>query len=361
MHPKWRHRVGILLLIVGLFTACIAAPRPTGDATDSATLRTAGAVAADTEAEPVVLKVGTLPFLSNTILKIAQEEGYFSAQGLAVELIVQQSSTEFIPLLLQGELDVATPALTAGFFNAVASGGNIKLVLPLTNFTVQECTSIAIIARRADVDAGTFATPAQWQGAKMTFPPAGAQSIAGYVVDQALHQQGLSLQSIENTLIDLPAQAEALRTGQTDLIYAIEPWITRMTADPALALLLPAEPLAADLTSSLIAFGAKPLADPALGQRFAIAYLQAVRQYGQGKTARNIELAAAYTKLEPALVEQICWSSAPPDGAINVDSIMDYQQWLQEQGLLDRLVTPAEFLDHQFVEAAIQSLGEVTP
>lgn len=347
MNLKYRQLLGVFIICVSLLTACIAAPA-------------AVTTADDATAELIALKVGTLPFLSNSILQIAKEEGYFAEQGLAVELILQQSSNDMIPLLLQGGLDVATPALTAGFFNAVASGGNIKLALPLTTFAVQKCASIGIVARRSDVDAGAYATPAQWQGAKMTMPPAGAQALPGYIIDTALAQGGLTLQAVQITPVDLPAQAEALATGQTDLIYAVEPWLTRMTSNPALTLLLPAEPLAPDLTSSLIAFGAKPLADPTIGQRFAVAYLQAVRQYSTGKTPENVKIVADYTKLEPALVEQLCWSASAPDGAINVDSIMAYQKWLQEQGLLDRIVPPAEFLDTHFAEAANQRLGAVT-
>jgi NitT/TauT family transport system substrate-binding protein len=351
MNVKLRQMVAILLIGIGLLTACIAPPVAAPPSADQA--------AVDAPADLIPLKVGTLPFLSNAILQIAQEKGYFAEQGLAVEFVVQQSSNEFIPLLLQGELDVATPALTAGFFNAVASGGNLRLVLPLTTFTTQSCSAIGIVARRSDVDAGAYATPAQWQGAKVTLPPAGAQALPGYVIDTILQQGKLTLQDVQLTAVELPAQAEALATGQTDLIYAVEPWITRMTNNLALALLQPAEPVVPDLTASMIVFGAKPLADPAIGTRFAIAYLQAVRQYNAGKTADNVTTITAYTKLEPALVEKLCWTASPPDGAINVDSIMAYQSWLQTQGVLDRILKPEEFLDQQFVDAANQQVREV--
>lgn len=344
--------LALVLLALALFTtSCIAAPAPKADAAETSS--------ASASAEPIAIKVGTLPFLSNSILKIAQEEGYFSEQGLAVEFIVQKSSTEFIPLLVQGELDVATPALTAGFFNAVASGGNLKMVLPLTNFSVQTCASIGILARQTDVDAGTYATPTEWKGVKITPSTASVQSTSNYVLNQALAQGGLTLDDIALTIVDLPAQAQALLSGQTDLIYAIEPWITRMSADPGIALLMPAEPFAADLTSSMIVFGGKLLDNPDLGERFATAYLKAVRQYSEGKTARNVELIAAYTQLEPELVEEMCWPATSLDGAVNVESVLAYQTWLQQQNALDRLVSPDEFLDIRFAQAANKMLAEV--
>lgn len=354
MSLKIHQFIGILVLGLSLLTACRVAPvSPTTSSTQPAPGKTT--------TELISLNVGTLPFLSNAILQIAQEEGYFAEQGLQVALITQQSSTEFIPLLLQGELDVATPALNAGFFNAVAGGGKIKMALPLTNFTVQDCASIGILARQVDVEAKTYATTAQWKGAKITPSSSAMQTTAHYVIDQALRQSGGTVQDVEMTIVDPPAQAEALLSGQTDLIYAIEPRITQMTTDPAIALLMPAEPFAPDLTSSMIVFGAKLLDDPALGERFATAYLKAVRQYSQGKTPRNVALVAAYTKLEPTLVEKMCWPVTALDGAVNIDSIMAYQVWLQEQDAIDRLVTPDEFLDTRFAEVAYKTLGEVAP
>ncbi|MBX3014601.1 MAG: ABC transporter substrate-binding protein [Caldilineaceae bacterium] len=351
---KYLHRSLLLFFCLGLLTACVV-PAPaeqTPQANNPGEQRTS---------EPIAIKVGTLPYVSNTILQIAQEEGYFAEQGLAVEMVPAASANDFIPLLLQGELDIATPGLNAGFFNAVANGGTLKLALPLTNFAVQECTSTGFLARRSDVEAGLLATPAQWQGKKLTLSPGGAQSIAGYMVEQALQQGNLRLSDVALTTIDLPAQGEALRTGQTDIVYAIEPWITRMLADPELALLMPAEPLEPNLTASVITFGARPLAEPEIGRRFARAYMQAVRQYNEGKTERNVALVAAYTKFEPAFAAEICWAAVSPDGTFNVDSIQAYQSWLQEQGLLDQLLDPAEFIDTQFIEAANQALGATTP
>jgi NitT/TauT family transport system substrate-binding protein len=349
---RFSQHIGLPLLSIALLAACARVPAPTVNPP---------APTASAAAEPVPLKVGTLPFLSNSVLEIAQREGYFTEQNLAVQLISLKSDNDTIPMLLKGELDVATPALTAGLFNAIASGGNMKVALPLTTFAAQDCAAIGMLARRSDVEAGRYTTPAQWKEARVTLPPAGPQSTNGYVLDQALKRGGLTLLAVAIIPADLPAQADALASGQTDLVYAVEPWITRMTGNSALSLLMPLEPVAPGLTASLIAFGAKPLADPSIGERFAIAYLKAVRQYSQGKTPRNVELVAAYTKLEPALVEKLCWPVVSPDGSLNVESVMGYQTWLKERNLLDRTLTAGAFLDTRFAEAAIRVLGKAKP
>ena len=308
--------------------------------------------------QPVHLKVGTLPYISNAILKIGLDEGFFAEQGLDVELVSLKSANDFFPLLLKGDLDAATPSLTPGFFNAVAKGSSLKIVLPLTDLKIQPCTAVAVLARKADVDSKIYADPSQWKGARVTLASGGAANSSGYIMDLALRKGGLKLGDVQLETIDLSAQADALRKSQVDLVYAVEPWVTRMTAQGDIAVLYPAEPLEPALLSSVIVYGARLLANPDIGSRFARAYLKSVRQYLQGKTPSNVALVAAYTGLDAELVKQLCWSNSPADGHINVDSIMAYQAWLKETGNLDRILDPKEFLDTSFADAANRALGQ---
>lgn len=222
-------------LTIVMVTACSKArtttttpPRPAGSAA----------------VEPIPLKVGVLPFLSSAVLTIANEEGYFAEQGLAVEMVSLKSDNDAFPLLLTDKLDVAPPAFTTGLFNAIASGGKIKVVFPLSTYVVQDSPSFGILARRSDIEAGRFATPAAWRGARITIPPAGPQAMGGFILEQALQQGGLTLKDVTIVPVDLPAQAEALKSGQTDLVYTVEPWITRALEMPELQILMPLEPVA---------------------------------------------------------------------------------------------------------------------
>jgi NitT/TauT family transport system substrate-binding protein len=305
--------------------------------------------------EPVSLKVGTLPFLSNAIIKIAAEEGFFAQQGLAVELVEIKQSSEMIPLLVKGDLDAGTPALRAALFNAVAAGGRVKIVLPLTEFRERECEAIAFLARKEDVDSGKYQDPANWKGLHFTATE-GVQGVLGYVASRALGPAGLTLDDIEAEKIEAPAQEEALRSGQVDIAYAVEPWVTRAQAAGDISLLLPAERFAPGLPSSAIVFGARLLDNPEIGQRFAIAYLQAVRQYLEGKTPRNVEIVSAFTGLDAELVAKVCWTYSPPDGSINGESLMDYQQWLKEQGQVDQILPVEDVVDTRFASEAVRVL-----
>lgn len=329
--------IGLLLL-----TACAVTP-----------------VAAPAEGDEALIpfKLGTLPYMSNVVLAIAHDEGFFEEQGLAVEMVQFRTFPELIPLLISGELDAATPAIGAGFFNAVAAGGDIRMALPLTLYQEQACTALAYAARKSDIEAGTYAEPSAWKDAKLGFTVGGTPGISGFAASRVLGQAGLTLDDVQINEVDAPAQEEALRNGQVDIMYVVEPWLTRMRAAGDIDVLLPAETIAPGLAVSVIAFGAKPLHTPGVGERFATAYLKAVRQYLEGATDRNVEIAAAYTGLDAELVRKICWTASSPTGEFNVPILQEYQQWIFDQGLTNRFLEPDEYLDSTFAEAANKKLG----
>ncbi|MDX9952962.1 MAG: ABC transporter substrate-binding protein [Anaerolineae bacterium] len=308
---------------------------------------------------PLQIKVGVIPFASNVIFQIAESEGYFEEQGLDVELVQFKSTNEFIPLLLDGQIDVAQPTLTAGFFNAIDRGGTIKIVLPATTIEEQECTDVAYFVRKSDYEAGTFAEPSDWIGAKLALSPAGAQSTSGYITDCFLQLGEVKLADVELVSVDLAAQQEALRTGQVDIVITAEPWVVRMKEDMDLALLIEAESVTPGFTISSVVYGAKLLNNADAGARFAAAYLKAARQYAQGATSRNVEIVAEFTGLDAALVKKMCPAVIPVDGQINLDYVIDYQNWLIEQKLLDNLIAPDKFIDTSVAENARGILEKV--
>ena len=88
------------------------------------------------------------------------------------------------------------------------------------------------------------------------------------------------------------------------------------------------------------------------GERFMRAYLRAVRQYNEGKTDRNVEILAKYTELDQDLIREICWPAIRDDGQINAGSVIQFQEWGLERGLLDSVVSEEEFWDSSFIDKA---------
>jgi NitT/TauT family transport system substrate-binding protein len=93
------------------------------------------------------------------------------------------------------------------------------------------------------------------------------------------------------------------------------------------------------------------------GQRFMIAYLQGVRQYNEGKTARNLELISEFSGLDTELLQQACWIPIHSDGSVRTESVMEYQAWAVEKGFADGGITEASCWDGSFVQHANEVLG----
>lgn len=340
------------LLLVSLLAACAQQP----EAVEIPALQDETAVGQPRE--EVTLKIGIMPYLSNTVFLIAQEEGYFAEQGLNIEFVQFTNSADLVPMLLADEIDVGAPGINAALFNAATRGGNLKVILPLTDFKVKECASIGYVARAEDVETGIWADKQSWAEADLVISLQALNSVPGFVLAKALEGSGVTIDEMNVVIVDVPAQQEALRSGQVDIVYAIEPNITRLTADGDIALLDNAEQYAPGLASSVIAVGPKVYDDPDVANRFAIAYLKAVRHFLQGSTPANVQYAVQLSGLDPALVAQICWSEASPTGSLNIDSLDEYQAFLVQRELLDEVVDLNSFIDTSFAEYAVTVLDQ---
>jgi NitT/TauT family transport system substrate-binding protein len=147
-----------------------------------------------------------------------------------------------------------------------------------------------------------------------------------------------------------------------DLVHIGEPWITRILRAGDAVLWLPVKDVVPDFQWATIVYGPNLIEEnPDAGQRFMVAYLEAVRQYNEGKTARNLEIVSKHTELDRDLLEEACWPAIHGDGTITAQSVLDFQEWGLERGLLDGTVTEEQFWDPSFAEHATQVLDEVTP
>jgi NitT/TauT family transport system substrate-binding protein len=137
-----------------------------------------------------------------------------------------------------------------------------------------------------------------------------------------------------------------------------EPWLTRARLSGQGVLWKAFDEAAPGLPYTALIYGSTLLDErPDVGQRFMTAYLRAVRRMSQGKTARNVEVLAAATRLEPDLLRQACWPSARADGFVDDGSIQAFQAWAFEQRLVDRMLPPSQLVDDRFAKYASSILS----
>ncbi len=304
---------------------------------------------------PVKVKVVTMARLTWAPFHIAVEEGYFAEQGLEIEVIEMKRSEDALATLIQGQLDVIGSAMAASVLNAIARGAELKAVADKGYIAALGCTSDALVAPTALLDSGALDDVSSLAGYRFSVNP---NAHSGYYAEKLLRTANLTLDDVQIEDLSAAVELEALEKGLIDVVNASEPWLTRIVQGGYGKVWVPAQELVGDFQKAVLLFGPSMLGDNRdVGKRFMVAYLKGVRQYNEGKTARNVEILVAATRLDRALVELACWPAFRDDGKINVQSVLDCQDWFVEKGLVDGPVTADQFWDPSFVEHANQVLG----
>src|SRR3989338_563005 len=78
--------------------------------------------------ETKVVKIGYLPIMASLPLYVAQENEYFSGQGIQIETIQMQSSNQLVDALVRGDIDVVVESSAASALIAeTIDSGKIKI------------------------------------------------------------------------------------------------------------------------------------------------------------------------------------------------------------------------------------------
>jgi NitT/TauT family transport system substrate-binding protein len=337
-------RLCLPILLIGVFfTACAKSPAATP---------TAGITK---------IKVSINPYMSYSPIFIALEEGFFTEQGLEVELITgtTASDTSTIALLQQRQLDVAGQGSSSGVFNAVASSSELKIVADRGYLAEDGCTALAMLAKPEWVAQNPTLMLAGIKGKRMSLDP---KNFSAFMFEKILQPAGITLGDINTGDIKTTDLMAAVENGGVDFVSTGEPWITRLADTQKMVVWKDYKDIMPNMQVGFMMFGPSILVDNReLGKKIITAYLKGVRQYNQGKTDRNVEIVAKYTKLDPDLLKRVCWTKIHNNGEINIENLLTFQSWAVQKGLVDKPVTAEQLWDPEFVTYANQQLGTPIP
>ncbi len=318
MPRKAVHFIFSLLIIVLVISGCAPTPTPQPAASEPPSepaATEAAAPATEAPAKMTKLTVSILPFLSYAPIFIAKEEGFFAEQGLEVEFVRIDKTSEAMPALAQGQIDVASGFFDVSTLNAIAQGGEIKYVSDKGYLDPQGCAASTFVIRKDILEAGTLDDLHNIKGMKVALTPA---SSAEYALDFLLKEVGLSSSDVEILNIPLPARLEGMGNKSIDIAAVSDPWTIRIV-------------------------------NAGYGE---------VWHPWQEIMPRNIEIIAAETQIDPKEVEESCWMSMRDDGMIDLatSGISGFQEWAVAKGLLLAPVKPEDLLDLSFVKDANEAL-----
>ena len=178
---------------------------------------TAPASPQDGGPERATLRVGMLDIVDTASFYLAQQRGFFRAEGLTVEPIAAQGGAASTPGLVGGRLDVAFGNYVS-FFLAQSQGvGQFRLV----SDGYQADANTFLILARPD---GAVRTPRDLAGRRVavnTF-----RNIVELNARSALQTNGVDPNSVQFVEIPFPEMGAALAAGRVDAAAMVEPFIT---------------------------------------------------------------------------------------------------------------------------------------
>jgi NitT/TauT family transport system substrate-binding protein len=350
---------GTTLLVATVLAAC------GGDSEDGGAQTEAAAGEACTGEE---VAVGTTNSASDAPLYIAQEKGYFEDAGISVTLQPFNSAAQMIAPLGAGDLQVGAGAPSAGFYNAVASAVELRIVADKGSMP-ENYGYMPLMVRKDLVDSGEVTEIADLAGRKVAEPAQGTatSSTLGTMLDSA----GLAYDDVQHEYIGFSEHATAFDNGAIDASLTTEPNAT-VAEQQGVAVRLAAPPEFYDNQQLAVLLYSGEFAEESAGAGhcFMRAYLQAARDYvnafedGQltGESAEEIAgIVTEATGLDPELYRQIVPNYVDPNGEVNMDSLQKDYEFLSEQGLIDGEVVVEDIVDLSFSEAAVEALGEYSP
>jgi NitT/TauT family transport system substrate-binding protein len=296
------------------------------------------------------LKVRTMPYLSYAPFHMAQQQGLFARQGVNVELIDMDASAPVIPALARGDLDVLPAVISPAIFNAIARGGDIRLVASISELVTGGCTTTALVANRAVADSGRLSRADGWKGLRI----AGARApFSQFLLDKILQPLGMSADALQSIDVPEPLEGDTIRAGRADVGLMTEPWLTRALAANEVVVWKPMQDVAPGFQYTVLLYGPTLLkTHPELGQKFMVALLEAIRQFGAGKTPLTLDIVGTATRLDRDLLSRACWPGLRAGAEVNTGGALEFQVWARKRGLVDQLLPLTAFHDASFTAFA---------
>jgi len=367
----------VLTLLLGLAVACaVPSSTPAPSAQTSATA--AGVPAALATLTPVVpaglgslaplpaplkVRMGSVGSLVDGPLYIALERGYFAEAGLEVEDIRAEGVTRLVAPLAAGQIEVLGAALAAGMYNAFAREIDVRLVADKGRIPPGHGNAGLVV--RPDLWESGVRTLTALRGRRVGLAGYTAGSAVTLFLGVALERQGMSLSDIEPVDVPLPDLNTALSNRSLDAGIQIEPLLTLGLANGLFQLIQRSDELAPNLQSGFVLYSAAfARHQTEAGRRWMVGYLRGVRDYydaferNRGR-AEVVEILARTTGVRDlSLYDRMVSSYMDPNGRMNVQSLIDAQEWFAAHGYVPQKVDVQALVDYQFVDYALGVLGE---
>jgi len=305
------------------------------------------------------IKIGVLKLVSSGPIFIAQEKGYFAAEGLDAELVYFEAAQPISVAAVSGDIDVGITGLTAGFYNLAGKG------------------ALKIVAAQSREEKGYhlnayLASPQAYEAGLKSFKDFRGKSVAITQTGSTFHYSlGLLAEKYkfplsENRLValqSLPNMVSALKGNQVEaLVIPATIAVPMIERGEAKLLGWVGDETPWQLGASFAT--PKTITERrTVVQRYVTAYRKAAKdfydaflQMGADGNPKNGPEADALLAILSKFTGQTPASIRPgipfvdPEARLLVDDIYHQVEWYQSQGLVDKAVEAKAIVDLSFVQ-----------
>jgi NitT/TauT family transport system substrate-binding protein len=313
-----------------------------------------------------VVKLGVGPdSLTYTPFYLADRLGFFKAEGLDVQFITIDSAAHMVAPLGVGQLDVGGGAISAGLYNAVARGIDIRIVADLGSdppgYGFQ-----TLVVRKSLVASGGFKSLKDLKGKSIAITAKGISTTA--LAAALLKKAGLSIDDVNLVYMPVADQIVALSTGALDASLMPEPGPTIAEKKNVAVKVMHDDAFYPNQQLVVMLYGSSLLHDRReVGVRFMRAYLKAVRLYNDnlrngkisGPAADKImTIFAEETHQDRSVLSLVTPPGNNPNGRLNVTSMRSDYDFFKGQGMIEGAATgPESAVDSSFATDALKKMG----
>ncbi len=314
------------------------------------------ALVAQQAAAATKIVIGTVPNIGDGPLICGIERGYFKEQDVEVDIVPFKTASEMTPLMVRGDLAMMGGGVSASFFNGAAQG------LPLRYFVNRGQAPVwhSIVVRKGLE--GKVKGAKDLKGLRIATSAAGG--LSEYELGKTLETAGLSLEDVETKHLGMPQSVAAIQSGAVDAGVFVGPFDTAAIQGGGFHLLYADEMVKPRMEVSGLMYNIDWAAKNAAAlDAFTVAYIKGVRCFLDAEKPGPLheEMIDGFVKYsaikDRAIYADMKWTAIHRDGRVEIDSLMDMQDFYIKRGYLTKKMSVETLFDPGPVERALKILG----
>lgn len=316
-------------------------------------------------ADGIPVKVGVTGRPDQAALELAFHRGYFTQQGLAVELVGGGiGGEEYVSALASNRIQVAAGAPNAAVFNAINRGIDLRIVADWSHVGTAEDSTFSLVARADLMRSGEVKSAADLKGRTVGVGPSRG-SYNEMFIAELLAAANLTFADIDAAYISFPDGLAALSGKKVAATLLIEPLVMMAHERGIGDVLLTAGAIDPGAQVAAVMYAPDFAKNRDAATRYMVGYLQGVRDFndafiaGKNKDAAIDILVEALTLKDRAIWARMPAHEVDPDGRVNLRHIKAEAAFYQHQGTLSGAIPDLDkSVDPSFAEEAVKRLAQ---